>query len=80
MLKKLVGTALSSKHAEQDDISMVLDGLRAKGLLAGEKQDEAGGFCSRALLGDVLYNKLHLVCARTDYFGVFDQDMLVSCF
>jgi hypothetical protein len=76
MLKKLKERALAAERNPQSALNSVVEGIRARGLLAGGGQ--LGGPCSREQLGDELFNAFQLLCSRTDFFGSFDQTTKVS--
>ena len=68
--------AKAAKQPHDHDLKSVVDDLRAKNLLGGQASKQT---CSRAEIGEELYEKLHRVCARLGFFGSFDRDTLVRC-
>jgi hypothetical protein len=94
MLKNLAKRVVpAASQLPQDDLNAVLEGLRAKNLLNLRRAHKGEALlaapvvaaaapppppCSRQVLGDELYEKLHCVCARSDFFGSFGRDILVG--
>ena len=72
MLKSLI----AAQSLPRDQLDFVINGLRERGLLGNGGL--SGGRCAREQLGDELFDALQLVCSRTDFFGSFDHDTLVS--
>jgi hypothetical protein len=81
----------AASQLPQDDLNTVVEGLRAKNLLNLRQAHKGEALlaapvvaaaapppCSRQVLGDELYEKLHCVCARSDFFGSFGRDILVG--
>lgn len=79
-MSKLKGWSKKALQAAQlppdHDLTSIVDDLRAKNHLGGRAGEQT---CSRADLGEDLYERLHRVCARLDFFGRFDRDTLVRC-
>ena len=92
MLKNLAKRVVpAASQLPQDDLNAVVEGLRAKNLLNLRQAHKGEALlaapvvaaaapppCSRQVLGDELYEKLHCVCARSDFFGRFGRDILVG--